>query len=194
MWLRRATILSAIAIVAVSFTGSPASANGGCGLPPSDGRGDTVEMTENCFEAAVLHVEPGAKVTWVNRDPYAHTVTGVGGSWGDFSEIANGGSVSYRFDANGVYVYSCLIHLGMVGAVVVGDGSGNAGLSSAAIVTLPTEPPAAAAASASAETERSTGSSLRIAVLAAALGLAFGFAFATTRRRHRGTMVDEPAA
>ena len=59
-------------------------------------------MTANCFQATVLHVEPGSEITWVNHDPYAHTVTGVGGSWGDFTEIAKGESVSYRFDANGV--------------------------------------------------------------------------------------------
>ena len=30
----------------------------------------------------------------------------------------------YRFDQDGVYPYSCLIHPGMVGAIVVGDGVG----------------------------------------------------------------------
>ena len=30
----------------------------------------------------------------------------------------------YRFDEDGVYPYSCLIHPGMVGAIVVGDGVG----------------------------------------------------------------------
>ena len=32
--------------------------------------------------------------------------------------------MSYRFDQDGVYPYSCLLHPGMVGAIVVGDGVG----------------------------------------------------------------------
>ena len=177
MWFRRTALVSTMVIAALTFGGAPASAGGGCfhGVAPSDGTGDTVEMTANCFEATVLHVGPGAEVTWVNRDPYAHTVTGVGGSWGDFTEIATGGSVSYRFDANGVYLYSCLIHQGMVGAVVVGDGSGDAGLSAAAVVPFSADPPAAAATTTPATSKASSW--IWSALLAGVLGIALGFAF-----------------
>jgi len=180
MWLPRTTLVSALVVAALSLGGAPASANGGCGVPPSDGTGDTVEMTANCFQATVLHVEPGSEITWVNHDPYAHTVTGVGGSWGDFTEIAKGESVSYRFDANGVYLYSCLIHLGMVGAVVVGDGSGDAGLNPAAVVPASTGPPAAAATTAPASSKGSSW--IWPTLLAGALGIALGLAFGRRRR------------
>ena len=50
------------------------------------------------------------------------------GSW---AEIAPGQTVTHRFDTNGTYVYYCMLHIGMVGAIVVGDGSG-AGLSMSA--------------------------------------------------------------
>jgi plastocyanin len=184
MWLRRITLVSAMVIAALALGGAPASAGGGCfhGVAPSDGTGDTVEMTANCFEATVLHVAKGAEVTWVNRDPYAHTVTGVGGSWGDGTEIATGGSVSYRFDGNGVYLYSCLIHPGMVGAVVVGDGSGDAGLSAAAVVPFSADPPAAAATTTPVTSKASSW--IWPALLAGALGIALGFAFARKRRSH----------
>ena len=180
MWIRRTAIVFAVVAAAVSLGAAPAWAGGGClhGVPPSDGTGDTVEMNANCFEATVLHVDPGAEVTWLNRDPYTHTVTGVGGTWGDFSEIAQGGSVSYRFDTSGVYVYSCIIHPGMVGAVVVGDGSGNAGLDPAAVATLPADPPAAATAPATSDGSSWIWSSL----LAGLIGIGLGLAFARKRR------------
>jgi plastocyanin len=192
MWLRRITLASAMVVAALSLGAAPASAGGGClhGLPPSDGTGDTVEMNANCFEATVLHVDPGAEVTWVNRDPYTHTVTGVGGTWGDFSEIAQGGSVSYRFDTNGVYVYSCLIHPGMVGAVVVGNGSGDAGLDAVAVIPLSVDPPSAPATTAPAT---SGGSSwIWPALLAGAIGTGIGLAFARRRRSQPAVLEAGP--
>jgi plastocyanin len=182
MWLRRTTLVSALVVGILSLGGAPASAGGGCfhGVPPSDGTGDNVEMTANCFEATVLHVDPGTRVSWVNRDPYAHTVTGVGGTWGDYTEIPHGGSVSYRFDANGVYLYSCLIHPGMVGAVVVGDGSGDAGLDPAAVVPLSAGPPAPQATTAPATSKSSAW--IWSALLAGAVGIGIGLVFARRRR------------
>ena len=54
-----------------------------------------------------------------------HVVVGVGDSWGDPGiSLVQGDTVRYRFDQDGVYPYSCLIHPGMVGAIVVGDGVG----------------------------------------------------------------------
>ena len=189
MWLRRTTLVFAVIVAGVSLGGAPASAGGGClhGVPPSDGTGDTVEMTANCFEATVLHVDPGTQVTWVNHDPYAHTVTGVGGGWGTFTEIANGGTVSYRFDANGVYVYSCLIHPGMVGAVVVGDGSGDAGMTASGVVPLSAAPPAPSATTAPATAKDSSW--IWSALLACAIGIGIGLAFAR-RRRSQSAMVE----
>ncbi len=192
MWLRRTTLVSALVVAILSLAGSRAWAGGGCfhELPPTDGTGDSVEMTANCFEATVLHVDSGTKVTWVNRDPYAHTVTGVGGTWGDLSEISHGGSVSYRFDANGVYLYSCLIHPGMVGAVVVGDGSGDAGLDPAAVVPQSADPPAPEATTAPATSKSSAW--IWSALLAGAIGVGIGMAFAR-RRRSQPAVVEAGA-
>ena len=189
MWLRRSTLVCAMVVAMLSFGGGSASAGGGCfhELPPTNGTGDTVEITANCFEATVLHVDSGTKVTWVNRDPYAHTVTGVGGTWGDFAEIAHGDSVSYRFDGNGVYLYSCLIHPGMVGAVVVGDGSGDAGLDPAAVVALSADPPPPAATTTAPAASNSSAWAWS-ALLAGVIGLGIGTAFAR-RRRSSSAMV-----
>jgi plastocyanin len=131
---RRAVV--ALTIVASTFWSSRAAvAGGGCmhGSPPSDGAGTTVEMVDACFTPTVLHVAPGAEVTFVNRDEgVAHNVVGVGATWGVFDELSFGERASYRFGANGVYLFSCYLHEGMIGAVVVGDGTGAADLSSVA--------------------------------------------------------------
>ena len=188
MWLRRVTLVSAMVVGSFSLGVGPASAGGGCfhEVAPTDGRGDTVEMTGNCFEATVLHVDPGSEVTWVNHDPYAHTVTGVGGTWGDFTELANGETVSYGFDTNGVYLYSCMLHPGMVGAVVVGDGSGDAGLDPAAVIPISADPPAPAPAAAAATAGGTSW--VWSASVAGLIGLLIGLAFARIRRSRTAVM------
>lgn len=189
MKLRRATFVSTLILASLWLGVGPASAGGGClhGVPPSDGTGDTVRMIGNCFEATVLHVDPGTKVTWVNDDKYNHTVTGVGGTWGDFEALEWGDTVSHRFDGNGVYVYSCIIHPGMVGAVVVGDGSGGAGLDPATVVTLPAfDPPAADTEAVEVQpTADGGGTGAWAAAIVGVLGISIGLALARARSRIR---------
>lgn len=168
---------------------TPALAGGGCfHTTPTDGTGSTVEIADFCFGPTVVHVEPGAEITWVNRDPAAHQVIGVGGAWGSFRELAPGSRVAFRFDGNGVYLYSCMIHPGMVGAVVVGDGSGRAGLESATVVPLAVGGDPAAGRQASVSSD--AGSSVAIeALVGGAIGLGLGagltaVAVRRVRRRH----------
>ena len=89
-------------------------------------KANVVRMKDNCFDATVMRVSPDATVTWRNADPVAHAVGGAAGSFGDMhAEVAPGGSVAYRFDEEGVFPYVCILHPGMAGAVVVGDGVGS---------------------------------------------------------------------
>jgi plastocyanin len=148
--------------------GVASAGGGGCfhETGPSTGEGTSVEMIDDCFRATLLRVQPGAAVTWVNRDSESHTVTGVGGTWGSFDEVASGDRVAYSFKSNGIYLYSCLIHPGMVGAVVVGDGRGDAGLGPAAVAMVPGAP---AAGDATQETGSETGSATSSGVLGSGL-------------------------
>ena len=121
-------VMAALAIAVVSYAmPRTASAGGSChpGSGVSTERGTLVTMSENCFVATVLRVDEGATVTFLNEDPVVHSVTGVAWTWGDETPIAEGESVQHVFDENGIYVYTCLLHPGMAGAIVVGDGSGN---------------------------------------------------------------------
>ncbi len=111
-----ATLLTASSL---ALAAAPASAGGGCHDAPTEGDGDTVEMTGMCFTPTVLHVDPGTEVAFVNRDPMTHVVVGVG--WGDWQELGTGDAVTHRFDDAGSFPYTCNLHPGMNGVVVVDD-------------------------------------------------------------------------
>jgi len=132
--MRRITAVT-IAVLAAALTfagGGPASAGGGCHSNVfSDEESTQVQLSKNCFEPTVVRVQPGQQVTWTSNDPEEHTVTGVANSWGADQKLHAGESVTYQFDATGVFPYFCYFHPSMVGAVVVGDGrAASAGTSS----------------------------------------------------------------
>ncbi len=182
----RIGVIGAVACMVLWGGSGVASAGGGCHIPPATGRGDSVDIADLCFVATVLYVQPGTDVTWTNRDAMTHVVVGVGDTWGDPEiSLMQGDTVRYRFDRDGVYPYSCLIHPGMVGAIVVGDGVGT---DLAGVV-----PGAATAAGDSASTEVAapviedgTVGGILVWIAGAALllaGLGGGFAIATRSRR-----------
>ena len=119
-------ITKALAAAAFAFAASvvaapAASAGGGCHRVHEEGQseaaGTTVEMSGSCFGPTVLTTTVGAAVTFVNRDTYVHNVTGT--TWGH-GDLAEGATFTYRFTEPGTYPYSCTLHPGMNGAVVVG--------------------------------------------------------------------------
>lgn len=97
---------------------------GGCHAATTDAQGTTIHVRDFCFAPTVLHIKPGDTVTWINDDQVVHTVTGSSMSFGDYTDVAPGKQVSYKFVASGAYPYYCAFHPGMVGTLVVGDGSG----------------------------------------------------------------------
>jgi plastocyanin len=121
---RRAFAVVAFLLIALSFGLPAATAGAGChGGQFSDARGSNVNLTLMCFTPTVIRIQPGQKVTWANHDTMPHTVTGAGYLWGSTNELGMGRAISFRFASSGVYPYFCMLHPGMVGAVVVGDGT-----------------------------------------------------------------------
>jgi hypothetical protein len=86
---------------------------------------DTVGLSMNCFTPTIARIQAGDEVRFVNKDPVPHTVTGTHLTWGDTMSLQQGDEVSYTFDDDGIYPYTCIVHPGMVGAIVVGDGKGD---------------------------------------------------------------------
>jgi plastocyanin len=119
--IRWSLALAAATVAGLAVGTAPASAGGGCHSPASAARATRVEIRDLCFGPTVAYVEPGATVRWTNLDPLEHTVTGLGWQWGSDANLTESAVLSQRFTKPGVYPYSCILHPGMVGAIVVGD-------------------------------------------------------------------------
>jgi plastocyanin len=118
----RGGLIAAVVMGSTIWT-VPASAGGGCHQESlTEGDGDTVAMSEACFDPGVLRVDPGTEVTFVNQDPMTHNVSATG--WGFFGEMNKGDTFQATFDDEGVFPFACTYHPGMTGAIVVGDGLG----------------------------------------------------------------------
>ena len=142
--MRRILPLIVLGLGTLVLTASPSAAGGGCHSTQTEGEGTTVEMTGMCFTPTVLHVEPGTEVTFVNRDPLAHIALGVG--WGEWQELGTGDAITHRFDETGTFPYTCNLHPGMSGVVVVGGPQPIVSTREAAGTTSPLVPALAAAA------------------------------------------------
>jgi plastocyanin len=126
--IRRIALVGCIVAMAAVWGAGPAAAGGGgCHAEPlTDRSAQLVGIKDFCFTPTILRVQPGDTVTWVNGDPTDHTVTGANDSWGSYDPIASRKLVKHRFDKAGIYPYFCMLHPGMVGVVVVGDGNASA--------------------------------------------------------------------
>lgn len=114
--------LLAAMVVGSTMWAFPVSAGGGCHSGATQGQGDTVAMVGSCFTPNVLRVEPGAAVTFVNRDFFPHNLSATG--WGYYEDLREGDTFRVTFDEPGVYPFACTYHPAMTGAVVVGNGVG----------------------------------------------------------------------
>lgn len=172
----------------------------GAGAPVLDERTTIVVMSNNCMVPTIARVDAGATVTWVNEDDAAHTVDGANFAWGDGTELPRGGEVAQTFEADGVYPYFCVIHPGMVGVVVAGDGNATGAATQDAVIATSLlsretvdgrggETDAAGAAAPADANGIETSAATAIAAGAAALGLlagVIGAVFAMGRRGQPG--------
>jgi plastocyanin len=191
--LRLAAALVAIAAGSgVVGAGAPASAGGGCrGFPATEAEGTAVTMNDQlCFLPTVLHAKAGETITWTNAGSAPHSVAAATLGWGNYAEVAGGGTVSYTFDQPGTYPYYCFVHPGMTGAIVVGDGRGPASIQVQPVHAEQVSAPAPAAdaanpVSAVAATEDESLSRWLYAGMGALGGLAvagLGFGMGSARR------------
>ena len=175
--VQRTLLLSSLLLAALPVT--PAEAGGGChsaGPEVADTvAGTEVEMVGNCFLPAVLAVDEGATVRFTNYDEINHVVAGT--RWGIAGEIAPGRTADHQFLRRGAYPYSCYLHPGMNGVILVGDPApAVAPAPAAALPAAAPEPTKQAVSSTS-----SGDSDVQPLALGALAGLAVGSA-ATSRR------------
>ena len=141
----------------------------GYAIPASTTASVGVVRMEPCaFVPTNVRTTPGTTLTFTNTSQEVHLLTGANQAWGDREkEIAPGASLTVRFDKPGVYAFSCALHRGMSGAVIV-EGSDQA---------------AAAPVSSSGSGGSGAGLVGPIAVAGLALLAAIGWAAALVQRR-----------
>jgi plastocyanin len=99
-----------------------ASAGGGChdaGAVTSAASSSVVKIDGCTFLPTINQVPVGASVTFLNSGTGPHDITGRSSTWGS-PMLEPGRSFAHRFAVAGIYAYSCSLHPGMAGMVVVG--------------------------------------------------------------------------
>jgi plastocyanin len=92
--------------------------------PATSAASSTVQLDPCAFLPTNAQVAAGTTVSFVNGSSEEHLITGANAAWGDRDKpLPPGASVAVQFDEPGVYAYSCALHRGMTGAVIVTDGS-----------------------------------------------------------------------
>jgi plastocyanin len=112
------------ALVLVVSPAAAASAGGThCGAPPTEGVTAMVDISKGCFAPTVARVAPGDTVRFTNSDPFPHNLVGHAVTWGQAEPLASGEELEATFVEEGLYPFACTLHPGMVGVIVVEDGS-----------------------------------------------------------------------
>ncbi len=71
------------------------------------------------FRPAMLEVEPGDTVVWINRDVVPHTATGTGKPDWTTGHLIHGQSGHYVPRNSGTTAYFCELHPAMKGELII---------------------------------------------------------------------------
>jgi plastocyanin len=79
-----------------------------------------VVMSSTAFVPREARVARGGKVTWTNQDPFDHNTTSTvaGSAWAS-GNMAQNATFERTFPTAGTFAYTCTLHPGMDGTVVV---------------------------------------------------------------------------
>lgn len=162
---------------------SVALAGGGCHAQveaiPSEAAVQTVKLDGCTFAPTITRVPVGSEVRWINASGQTHDVTGRKYEWGS-DQLNDGQSFTHRFAKAGLYPYSCSLHPGMAGVVIVGSSlAGAADTADAADIT----PVSATTPVAPSSAGDSPAPYLAAGGLGLVAGLGFGAAAVNRRRR-----------
>jgi plastocyanin len=189
---------TSLVVALAAAPASPAAAGGGChgedGSVHTEGPSTVVKMELCSFVPTVVHVPLGTTVRFLNSAPIEHLVVGERRTWGTDDTLQPGDEISHRFDGPGVFPFSCPLHPGMVGAIVVG-GADAAGAAPGAPASAPSaglaadaDPALSAASTAATPWAPVAG----LVVLVVAIAVVAGGILAWRHQAHRGLASREP--
>jgi plastocyanin len=177
-------LIAATSLLLASVGVAPVSAGGGChgedGVVHTEGDATVVRMGPCSFSPTVVHVPAGTEVRFLNTAQVDHLVVGESQTWGTQFALVPGKELARTFAEKGVYPFSCPLHPGMVGAIVVG-GSDAAAVPPPAVAggdsqpvgnAAPAVPAAGAVQGAQAPASQAGPSSAELVVVAAAIAAA----------------------
>lgn len=127
---KRLLLVLSVSLLIAALVAPDVKAGGGIHCDPTitDERTTTVRLAKNCFWPTIARVDVGDEVTFVSEDlGVPHTISGALFAFGDMDKVMGGDERQFTFDEEGIYPYVCIIHPGMAGAIVVGDGQGAGG-------------------------------------------------------------------
>lgn len=186
----------AAAIVVLILPAPAALAGGGGCVEITAGSSTTVELVDTCITPTLVRVDPGATITFVNRDEYRHVIAGAGYGWGSDGFMRADDAFSVTFRSDGVYPFQCYLHPGMTGAVIVGEATGLGPAGGENVFVAPAENPDGAASERVALTKTVTtgsgvaGAAWTAGIIGLGLGIGVGassvVAWWTLRGRARG--------
>jgi plastocyanin len=157
--------------------------------------GNQIKLMGCAFAPTITQVAPGATVTFYNGPDFTHLITGANQAWGSRDvEVKPGATVSYTFEAAGIYPFACALHRGMSGTIIVGDlasavaagtapGTTTSGTTSGGSAGPP-------AAGGSATSSSPVGSIIVVAISAVAGAVVGASAIWLSMRRRRGPVED----
>ena len=119
----------ATALIALTACGGDSDATSAATAPAATAESagdaatsDVVTISNSRFDNLELRVAPGTTVTFVNTDPFAHTITSRDDSPIEFDsgDLGQDETFEFTFDEPGEYAYFCRIHPTMRAVVIVG--------------------------------------------------------------------------
>ncbi len=147
----------------------------------SSGTTSQVVLGDCVFTPTVNRIAVGTTVTWRNGSTQAHEVVGSNMTWGAHDKLLEpGDTIGWTFETAGTYAYTCMIHPGMSGAIVVGDPGEAAAAGDVAAVS---EVDAVDAGTPAADS--SAGIAAAVGIMAGAGGIGLGLLMAGFLRRTR---------
>ena len=110
---RRSRFLASAVMLSVAVVTSSCGGDDESAAPPEPG---TVILRPATFQPETIQIEAGETVTWKWQEKVSHNIVGKGGI---DKKVADTGTYERTFEKKGTYDYSCTIHPGMTGSVVV---------------------------------------------------------------------------
>lgn len=153
--------------------------------PVTEGTGSIVKLDTCAFLPTITRVPVGTTVRFINSATIEHMVTGANLAWGITGDkrLGTGDEFSAPFDKPGVYPFTCLLHPGMTGAIVVGSGTASTGAGAGTVASAPAAPVTNVGGAPQAAANDTTGPLLLAAAVLVVLLALFGSIVWLSRRR-----------